>query len=131
MSWKKILKRKLTVMEAVVEINDVLSGYKNVEKESWGHVIDGYRNEEIINIYDNFAYGDDQVPKQNNHKYYIQCNVYDKEQEEKYTGVLFATHLDKDTKEVTEFFEKAMKLSFNDELEDAKEWLETMNDDWM
>ena len=111
-------------MEAVVEINEVLSGYKNVEIESTRQLIDGYRNEEIINIYDNFAYGDDQVPKQNNHTYYIQCNVGD------YTGVLFATYLD-DTKEVTEFFEKAMKLSFNDELEDAKEWLETMNDDWM
>ena len=118
-------------MEAVVEINEVLSGYKNVEIESTRQLIDGYRNEEIINIYDRFVYGDDRVPVENNNTYYIQCNVYDEDRKENYTGILFATYLDDDTKEVTEFFEKAMKLSFNDELKDAKEWLETMSDEWL
>ena len=131
MSWEDILKRKLTVMEAVIEITGVLSGYENVEIESTRQLIDGYRYDEIIDIYDNLSYYDDEVPKPNNHEYMIQCNVKSKESEEKYTGILFATYLDDDTKEMRKFLEKVMKLSFNDKLEDAKDFLTHPNDDWM
>tara|TARA_R100001463_G_scaffold7961_1_gene25015 strand:+ start:66 stop:467 length:402 start_codon:yes stop_codon:yes gene_type:complete len=131
MSWQDILKRKLTVMEAVVEIDNVLSGYKNVEIESTRYLIDGYRNDEIKDIYDNLSYDSEDAPKPNTHEYMIQCNVYDEELKENYTGILFATYLDDDTKEMRKFLEKVMKLSFNDELEDAKEFLTPMNDDWM
>lgn len=125
MSWEGILKRKLTVMEVVAEINDVLSGYKNVEIESTRQLIDGYRDQEIKNIYDIFFYYDDEAPKPNTHKYHIQCNVGD------YTGILFATYLDDDNEEMNKFMRKVMELSFNDKLEDAKDFLTPPNDDWM
>jgi hypothetical protein len=126
MSWEDILKRNLTVMEAVEEINDVLSGYKNVEIESTRQLIDGYRNQEIKNIYDNFFYDDDEAPKPNTNTYYIQCNVGN------YTGILFATYLDdNDNEEIDKFLRKVMELSFNDKLEDAKDFLTPLNDDWM
>lgn len=129
MSWEDILKRKLTVMEAVEEINDVLSGYKNVEIEFTQQLIDGYRNQEIKNIYDNFVYDDDEAPKPNTDTYYIQCHVGD--DVDYYTGILFATHLDDDTKEIDKFLEKVMRLSFNDKLKDAKDFLTFPNDDWL
>jgi len=125
MSWEDILKRKLTVMEAVVEINDVLSGYKNVEIEFTRQLIDGYRNHEIKDIYDKFFYDSEDAPKPNTHEYMIQCNVGN------YTGILFSTYLDDDTKEIDKFLKRVMKLSFNDKLEDAKEFLIPLNDDWM
>ena len=112
-------------MEVVAEINDVLSGYKNVEIESTRQLIDGYRDQEIKNIYDIFFYYDDEAPKPNTHKYHIQCNVGD------YTGILFATYLDDDTEEIDKFLRKVMELSFNDKLEDAKDFLTPPNDDWM
>lgn len=121
-----------TVMEAVVEINNVLSGYKNVEIESTRRLLDGYRNDEIKDIYDNLFYDDDEAPKPNTHTYYIQCNVKSKESEGQYTGILFATYLDDDdTKEIDKFLKRVMILSFNDKLEDANEFLTPMNDDWM
>lgn len=125
MSWEDILKRKLTVMEAVVEINDVLSGYKNVEIEFTRQLIDDYRNHEIKDIYDNFFYDDDEAPKPNAHTYNIQCNVGN------YTGILFSTYLVDDTKEIDKFLKRVMKLSFSDKLEDAKDFLTPLNDDWM
>ena len=125
MSWENILKRKLTVIEAVEEINDVLSGYKNVEIESTRRLIEGYRNQEIKNIYDIFFDYDDEAPKPNTHKYHIQCNV------ENYTGILFATYLEDDDTKIDKFLKRVMKLSFSDKLEDAKGFLTPMNDDWM
>ena len=125
MSWEDIIKRKLTVIEAVEEINDVLSGYENVEIEFTRQLIDGYRNHEIKDIYDIFFYDDDEAPKPNTHKYHIQCNVGN------YTGILFATYLDDDTKEIDNFLKRVMKLSFSDKLEDAKDFLTPLNDDWM
>ena len=125
MSWEDILKRKLTVMEAVIEIQGVLSEYKNVETESTRQLIDGYRNQEIMGIFDNFYYYDYEASKPNSHTYYIQCNVGG------YTGILFATYLNDDTKEIDKFLKTVMKLSFNDKLEDAKEFLTQPNDDWM
>ena len=125
MSWENILKRKLTVMEAVEEIDGVLSGYKNVEIQSTRRLIGDYRDQEIKNIYDIFFYYDDEAPKPNTHKYHIQCNVGN------YTGILFATYLDDDTKEIDKFLKRVMELSFSDKLEDAKEFLTPLNDDWM
>ena len=125
MSWEDILKRKLTVMEAVEEINDVLSGYKNVEIESTRQLIEDYRNQEIMGIFDNFYYYDYEASKPYTHTYHIQCNVGG------YTGILFATYLDDDTEEIDKFLKTVMKLSFNDKLEDAKEFLTQPNDDWM
>ena len=125
MSWENILKRKPTVIEAFEEIDGVLSGYKNVEIESTRRLIEGYQNQEIKNIYDIFFYYDDEAPKPNTHKYHIQCNVGN------YTGILFATYLDDDSKEIDKFLKTVMKLSFSDKLEDAKEFLTPMNDDWM
>jgi len=125
MSWVDILKRKLTVIEAVEEINNVLSGYKNVEIDFTRQLIDGYRNREIKHIYDIFSDDDDEAPKPNTHKYHIQCNVGD------YTGTLFATYLDDDTEEMYKFFRRVMQLSFSDKLEDAKDFLTHPNDNWM
>ena len=133
MSWQDILKEKNPlVMDVVEEINNVLSGYKNVEIESTRQLLNAYRDHEIRDIYDNFSTGPENRRIGLTYEYMIQCNVYDKERKDKYTGVLFSTYLEDDTNDIDEFFEKVMKLSFYDDLDDAKNMSnQTMNDDWM
>jgi len=124
MSWQDILKeKKKLVVDVMEEIHNVLSEYKNVDPESSRQLLYTYRDHEIEDIYDNFSTDPD---KENGrvgltYEYMIQCNVYDKERKDKYTGVLFSTYLDDDTNEIDEFFEKVMKLSFYDDLDSAKD----------
>ena len=127
MSWTAILKKKLTVNDAVIEIGSVLLGYENVDKESTGELLYDYQYHEIKDIYDNLSLDSatDIVSKPNTYEYTIQCNVYDEDRKENYTGVLFSTYLDADTDEVAEFMDLLEKLSFSDELYEAKEWVQS------
>ena len=132
MTWEDILKRKLIVISAIVEINNDLYGYKNVEIESTRQLLDKYHNHEIKDIYDTLTLDptDPVEPvKPNTYEYTIQCNVYDEERKANYTGILFSTYLDADTNEAAEFMERVKGLSFIDELEDANQFLTPMSDD--
>lgn len=132
MSWEDILKRKLTVNDAVKEIGSVLIGYENVDKESTRELLYNYQNHEIKDIYDFLDFEPDStsvVIKPSTFEYRIQCNVYDEDRKENYTGILFSTYLDADTEETEEFMGLVSKLSFIEELEDAKEYLTPMSDE--
>ena len=135
MCWQTILKNKLTVNDAAIEIGSVLLGYENVDKESTGELLYDYQYHEIKDIYDTLSFephSTSVVTKPSTYEYTIQCNVYDEERKENYTGILFATYLDdNDNEEIDKFLRRVMELSFNDKLEDAKDFLTPLNDDWM
>ena len=81
MSWENILKKKLTVNDAVIEIGSVLLGYENVDKESTGELLYDYQYHEIKDIYDDLSLDSATgiVSKPNTYQYTIQCNVYDED----------------------------------------------------
>ena len=131
MSWQTILKNKLTVNDAAIEIGSVLLGYENVDKESTGELLYDYQYHEIKDIYDTLSFephSTSVVTKPSTYEYTIQCNVYDEDKKENYTGLLFSTYLNADTDETLEFMELLGRLSFRNELEDAKEFMTSRYD---
>jgi len=128
MSWEDILKRNLTVIEAVGEINDVLSEYENVEIESTRRLSEDYPFQEIKDIYDALFYIDKYEPDsggKNTVEYVIMCNVGNSR------GILFSTRLDDDTKEMIKFFKKVANLSFIDKLAEVKDFFTSISEDSM
>jgi|3_EtaG_2_1085321.scaffolds.fasta_scaffold110216_2 hypothetical protein len=131
MSWQDVLKKKLIVNDVVNEIGSVLVGYENMDKESTAELLYDYQYHEIKDIYDTLEFephSTSVVTKPSTYEYMIQCNVYDEKRKENYTGVLFSTYLDADTDETEEFIQLLERLSFKDELKDAKEFMESRYD---
>ena len=112
MSWQDILKqRKITVREAVEEIERVLQGYKNWEKDG--------DTAELLNDYPNHEIKEFDMPLIERGQYarlLIECTIYDEEKGGNHKGILFSTFFDREENKgdvpPDEFMMLLDKLSF-------------------